>query len=181
MRAIPQRQPLFLGGSIGGVPSFDLNLARGDNAVTKYGFVFTRATSATYVNSTGLIATAASGELRYTYDPVTLSALGVLIEEARTNLWLNSEDASLWGRTRALAPSTNSTTAPDGSSAADTLIEDSTAANSHYYSQSGLACTSGTTYTFSAYVKAKERTQCSLVFLTTSAVFAFQETLYRDW
>ena len=83
----------MLGGG-GLVPSFDLNFARLDNPVTKYGFSFTRATTATYVNSTGLIATAASGELRYTYDPVTLSALGVLIEEQRTNLLLNTDTLS---------------------------------------------------------------------------------------
>lgn len=84
----------LLGTGSGLVPSFDLNFARLDNPVTKYGFTFTRATAATYVNASGNIATAASGELRYTYDPVTLSALGVLIEEQRTNLLLNTDTLS---------------------------------------------------------------------------------------
>lgn len=75
-------------------PTFDVDFAAGDSPVTKYGFSFTRATAATYVNAAGNIATAASGELRYTYDPVTLSALGVLIEEQRTNLLLNTDTLS---------------------------------------------------------------------------------------
>ena len=150
MRAIPQRQPLFLGGSIGGVPSFDLNFARGDNAVTKYGFVFTRATSATYVNSTGLIATAASGELRYTYDPVTLSALGVLIEEARTNLAPNSTTFS--GAGVAVYGTQSS---PDGKSDAKKITEDSaTTTHSGFMSNATATLSSGTTYTLSLFVKA---------------------------
>lgn len=56
-----------------------------DNNIT-----FTRASSATYVNSAGLIATALTNNPRFDYDPVTLAALGLLIEEQRTNLLLNS-------------------------------------------------------------------------------------------
>ena len=168
MRAIPQRQPLFLGGSIGGVPSFDLNFARGDNAVTKYGFVFTRATSATYVNSTGLIATAASGELRYTYDPVTLSALGVLIEEARTNLALASagiDNATYWTPTLLTTVSANGATAPDGTSAADGLVADASSAVSHRVAAaSAISVSSATQYTLSVYLKPGNKNYALLSF-----------------
>ena len=154
MRAIPQRQPLFLGGSIGGVPSFDLNFARGDNAVTKYGFVFTRATSATYVNSTGLIATAASGELRYTYDPVTLSALGVLIEEQRTNLVNRSEElnnGAFWNPVRT-TPTPSATTGPNGvANSSCSILE--TAVTNTFHLDFSFTPAATTTYACSVFFK----------------------------
>jgi len=63
-----------------------------DNAVTTIDAVmpFTRASTATYIDSTGALATAAVDELRTDYDPVTLAMRGVLIEPASTNLLLNS-------------------------------------------------------------------------------------------
>ena len=161
MRAIPQRQPLFLGGSIGGVPSFDLNFARGDNAVTKYGFVFTRATSATYVNSTGLIATAASGELRYTYDPVTLSALGVLIEEARTNLTATSTGGSIGG---GVTVATAQSGAPDGSSTVLVTTGNGAAATHYTWNGAGTATLSAATqYCMSLFVKAGTATRVQMM------------------
>ena len=53
-------------------------------------FTFTRATTATYVNSAGTVTTAAVDEPRIDYDPATLACRGLLIEEQRTNLILNS-------------------------------------------------------------------------------------------
>ena len=47
---------------------------------------FTRGSTATYVGPDGLIKTAGVNEARYGYDPVTGEALGLLIEEQRTNL-----------------------------------------------------------------------------------------------
>lgn len=51
---------------------------------------FTRATTATYFDASGVMQTAASGAARFDHDPVTGESLGLLIEEARTNLVLNS-------------------------------------------------------------------------------------------
>jgi hypothetical protein len=58
------------------------------------GSSFSRASPATYFDYTGTMRTAATGEPRYDYDPVTKTARGILIEEARTNLLLNSEALS---------------------------------------------------------------------------------------
>lgn len=51
---------------------------------------FTRASTATYYNSAGVLSTAAVNTPRINYDPVTLEHLGLLLEAAATNLVLNS-------------------------------------------------------------------------------------------
>lgn len=139
-------------------PTFDVNFAYGDNPVSKYGFTFTRATSATYVNAAGLIATAASGELRYTYDPVTLSALGVLIEEARTNLSTASTDIVVGSQVSV----SGSQSSPDGGTNG-VLVTESTANSNHYANQTaGISFTSGTTYTLSVFIKPGTATRIQL-------------------
>jgi hypothetical protein len=79
---------------------------------------FTRASTATYTDATGAIQTAAVNAPRWDYDPVTHALRGLLIEEARTNLVLNSGNASnvSWGSGNAQAPVTtpNQVAAPDG-------------------------------------------------------------------
>ena len=81
----------------GQTPTLDLNFA-----VTKaLGplVTFTRASTATYVDASGLLQTAASNVARFDHDPATGESLGLLIEEARTNLLLNSATLSTQTRT----------------------------------------------------------------------------------
>lgn len=52
---------------------------------------FTRASTATFIGSDGLIQSAAINAARFDHDPVTLASRGLLIEESRTNFILNSD------------------------------------------------------------------------------------------
>ena len=54
------------------------------------GVTFTRASTATYFDSAGAMQTATANTPRWDYDPVTYALRGLLIEEQRTNLPLNS-------------------------------------------------------------------------------------------
>ena len=59
---------------------------------------FTRATTGTFVGANGQIQTAAINAPRFTHDPVTRELQGLLIEEQRTNVIIDSEDltAASW-------------------------------------------------------------------------------------
>jgi len=54
----------------------------------------TRSTTATYINSSGSMVTAAINEVRFTYNPVTLDYEGMLLEPARTNRFTSSASLS---------------------------------------------------------------------------------------
>lgn len=55
------------------------------------GWTYSRAGSATYINSSGVITTATTDTPRYERDPVTGKKLGLLIEKERTNLYKYSQ------------------------------------------------------------------------------------------
>jgi hypothetical protein len=113
---------------------------------------FTRASTATFVGSDGLIQSAAINAPRFDHDPVTLACKGLLIEESRTNLQRNSADLSLWVNGIGTTVTTNQTTAPDGTSTADTLTETGLP-QQHFVSDTNASVTSGTTYTLSIFAK----------------------------
>jgi hypothetical protein len=87
----------------------------------------------------------------------------LLLEPQRTNLALYSEqiDNAVWTK-RNSTISANSATSPDGYTNADKIQEDTT--NDRHDIYQDFSCTSGTTYTISAFVKAAERTFCFLSF-----------------
>lgn len=78
----------------GSRPTLDQRFAKDKSLVDKVSgqnlIEFTRASNATFVNSEGLIETAATNEPRFDHDPTTGESLGLLIEEGRTNLIENS-------------------------------------------------------------------------------------------
>jgi len=80
-----------------GRPTLDLNFAENksliDSVTGRNLITFSRSQSgkeATYVGSDGLIKYAGADEARFDYDPTTGESLGLLIEEQRTNVLLNS-------------------------------------------------------------------------------------------
>ena len=111
------------------------------------GYTFSRASSQTYTKSDGTLGTVTSGNPAFTYSGGT--AQGVLLEGARTNLALQSADFGTTWTVANASITTNTTTAPDGTSDADTFTA---AATSHNLRQA-ITVSPGTTYTFSFYAK----------------------------
>jgi hypothetical protein len=135
------------------VPSLDLRFADNKTLGDAVGggslVTFTRASSATYTDSAGVLRSSV------------------------TNLLLRSEefDNASWTKFRgSIAP--NAETAPSGTLTADKLVEDTTATNTHGAFQT-VTVANGAAYTFSCYIKAGERTSASFrVSLTGSEINA---------
>lgn len=149
--------------------SLDLNFLSGtlDPRIT-----FTRASSGTFFGSNGLLQTASNDVPRFDYDPVTLAARGLLIEEQRTNLltWSENFGDAVWAKTNA-SVTTNTAVAPDGATTADKLVEDSTTS---IHRLNGTASVSaGVVYTTTVFVKASGRT---FLYMNAGAMHAAQST-----
>ena len=75
----------------GGVPAgLTLDLSFMTPGTLPSGVVFTRASTATYFDAAGVMQTATTNTPRWDYDPVTHVLNGLLIEESRINVLLNS-------------------------------------------------------------------------------------------
>ena len=87
----------------------------------------------------------------------TLTGSNGLIRYAPHNLLTFSEqfDNAAWSKTRA-SISANTTAAPDGTTTADKIVEDTSASNTHQTFRS-TSVSAGTPYTFSVYIKADGR------------------------
>lgn len=125
---------------------------------------FTRASTGTYVGSTGVINTAAVDVPRFDYDPITLALKGLLIEKASTNLVLFSDQINnvTWVKAGGTV-TTDATTAPDGTVSAELLVED-TSTGGHSVTQSIVGLPDSTVYTVSAYVKPNSRNWIAVSF-----------------
>lgn len=117
--------------------------------------------TATAVNSSGFVATVNANLPRFDYDPTTLAPKGLLIEEARTNSVLRSEQFNdpAW-TTGDASISANAVNGPDGNLTADKLVEAATS-GVHNVGQI-VTVLNATVYTASFYVKAAERTFIAL-------------------
>ena len=139
-----------------GTPSLDLRFAAtkslndyvsGNNLIT-----FTRSSSGTFVDSAGVLQTAATDVPRFDHNPTTGESLGLLVEEQRTNLLLQSEDFSTtWSVDGLSSIATNTIASPASTLTADTLTVSGGGANR--VSQSYFVPSAGT-YTLSVYAKA---------------------------
>lgn len=136
------------------VPSLNLNFARSQDLDPR--ITFTRGSSATYVDDTGLIRTAGTNQARFDHDPVTLDSLGLLIEESRTNSLLRSNTFNTtWSAVSASCVFTQNVTGPDGvANSAWTIDDQSTAADAAGFEQSvAITPSASTNYCLSIFAK----------------------------
>ena len=125
---------------------------------------FTRASTGTYLDSDGLLKTATTNTPRIEYD-ADGNRLGLLIEEARTNNMIRSEefDNAQWtklgvGNGLAAVVTANAGLSPDGATTADRIVFDAvdSAGQSQVNNLSGTQLTG--ICTFSVWLKAETGT-----------------------
>jgi len=133
----------------------------------------TRATTATRVNSAGLIESVAVNVPRLDY--LNSSCPSILVEPQRTNLNTYSEDFSNASYTKISSSiTTNATTAPDGNTTADKMVENN-ALTAHTMFKD-IAVTISNPYTLSVFAKAGERTKLWLDFFSGLNLAVFDLT-----
>jgi hypothetical protein len=154
---VQRSQPGSTLGSGGSVASLDIGFYGPplDPRIT-----FTRASTATYFDATGTMQTAATNAARFDYNPQTLALNGLLIEEARTNIWLASGDASnaVWGATGggSAPPPTvtgNQSIAPNGTTTAARVAYPSVPAGTNASNLTQSAAVTANAYSFSVWLK----------------------------
>lgn len=125
----------------------------------------------TSVNGAGTIASWRVSNLmrRLDYNPATLAARGLLIEEQRQNINLYSQDFGATGWTTNNVANVTITaaaaTSPDGTTNAGSLACASTAtAQRRVYTAANITITASTTYTTSFYVKSNTWRWINLAF-----------------
>lgn len=113
-----------------------------------------RAGFGSYYDVSGVLRNALWNTPRFTYDPVSHAAQGLMVEPQGTNLITYSEmfDNASWSKI-ASSVTANQAVAPDGNTTADLLKEDTS--NGQHYAQSNLVAKPATAsvYTFSVFVK----------------------------
>ena len=137
-------------------PSWSLDFSTG---TTYSDLVLTRASTGTYVDSSGYIASGAIDFARLTHERASpYNRLGLLIEESRTNTFQRSQefDNAYWTKTGLLAfgsgSTANAATAPDNTTTADLITEDSGGTVGHYVGRL-QTFNANTSYTMSVFVK----------------------------
>lgn len=156
-------------------PILDFEFFRGslDSRIT-----FTRSTSATYFNSAGVLSTAAVNAPRFDHKPSDGNAtLGLLLEEARTNICLKSEDLSTtWVATRCTVTA-NQAVAPDGTTTMDQVAGNVVPASFANVSQA-IVCDSSTQYSYSVFLK--KATNIKMLLLIFTATTTWDKTVNFD-
>ena len=143
---------------------------------------FTRSTTGTRVNESGVIETVAINVPRIDY---TNGCGQLLMEPQRTNLALNSENFSYsdWVNQES-GDSSNVTSAPDGNNTADKIIDNTSSSRHTVYQAFNGDYTTG--YSYSVFAKKEEMEYVSLAILTTgltshySAIFDLENGTITD-
>jgi hypothetical protein len=120
---------------------------------------FTRASTGTFINASGNVATASNNVARFDHDPTTLAPRGLLIEGVATNLCTYSQDFSnvVWqvdnsGATNPVVSSV-SQSAPDGAATVNRVTLNKTGGTFSRL-RNPLTGTASATYTLSVWMKA---------------------------
>jgi hypothetical protein len=146
-------------------PSLSLNFARSKTLDPR--ITFTRTSSATRVNGQGLIEVIPANSARFdhSYNPVsgTVRSLGLLVEEARSNLFTRSEDFGTTWFNQNSSETPSSDIAPDGTNNAWELKDTIDSVNVTHQIVESINLTSATTYTISVFIKANTLPRVLLV------------------
>lgn len=121
----------------------------------------TRASTATYVDGSGVVQTVAANEARIDH---TGGNANLLIEPAATNLvhYSAALDNAYWTQLRTTVVA-DAATAPDGTTTADRILDDTTASSTHTINRAApLSWLSGHTYTSSIFAKAETLSQVAV-------------------
>jgi len=161
--------------------SFDFTTANLDSRIT-----FTRTTGAsnpaTFVNSSGVLASATNNQPRFDYDPSTLVCKGLLIEESRQNRvrWSNNFSNAVWNDgTPNNATVATGQISPDGTTNGATLTAATGGVNS--MRRQAITAPGATTYTVSFYVKKGTSTSSRILVRDNTNSINFIQTLALTW
>jgi hypothetical protein len=157
--------------------ALDFTTASLDSRIT-----FTRSgNTATVINSAGLVTTINANLPRFNFNLNTGGVCkGLLLEEARTNLLLQSNDVSNAAYTAtAITVVANSTTAPDGTLTAAKATITNTAANQFFQYATGIYA--GQTLTVSFYGKADSAMTLQSHLTDSVAGQFFNSSLTTTW
>lgn len=142
---------------------------------------FSRASTATRVNSAGLIETVSSNVPRLDYTDSTCPKL--LLEPSRTNVVLQSQALNTtwtdFGTGTTVTP--NATTAPDGTLTADLVSFSALTSPSQQVLAQVLTLTTGVPYTISFYAKTVTGTVSNLVVRINGAEVPLGQTITTTW
>lgn len=139
----------------GNPPSADVDLIFNRGAMPTESFIqFFRSTTGSRIGPTGLVESVAINAGRITHDPLSGECHGVIIEEARTNLVVNSNDftQASWGLQNATITAAAGTS-PDGTNNA-TRLKPQAGNTLHVGYAVSFSVTANKTYCFSVFVKA---------------------------
>ena len=142
---------LYTGDGTGTIYAWGAQLEQ-RSAVTAYNAT----TTTTITNYIPVLQTGAINQARFDHNPTTGESLGLLIEQQSSNLLTYSDDFSNAAYTKFNSTiNSNTIVAPDGTLNGDKIVEN-TANSLHgwYYT---ITLSNTTTYTWSAYLKAGER------------------------
>lgn len=112
---------------------------------------FTRSSVATYYDSKGVVQNARDNQPRIDFNPLTGACMGLLIEESRTNLVINSSNLNdtSWSKQDTTITS-NNILSPDGTVDGDLVTE---GVSNGFITSNTCTFTTGSTLTGSIYVK----------------------------